>query len=137
MRIDRVQNCAAFGQLQIRTHNSSYLWNKSTLGSCEKQLANTSFVDVVIDSYGLAIKKKMTDVLYRIQSFSLFPEEQAVGIRMIDEKNPLFKFFYATKAEARSEWDDLCKVKNEKNLELYTKVALWVEERLANYKRVL
>ena len=127
MRISRINNCAAFKQLQVRTKNPFYI-NESRIKACEKKLMDTKFVDVVLDSQDVAIKDKMTDFLYRIQSFSLFPLEKAVGIRMIGEKEPPFKFFYKSDEEAKSAWKELCKASNIPSLEKYTQVALWLEK---------
>lgn len=129
MRINSVQNSAAFGQLQVRSRDIYYL-NESKLKSCEKQLANTKFVDVILDSQGFAIKDKMTDILHRIQSFSLFPQDKAVGIRMIDEEAPAYLLNYSTKEQAKNEWQSLCELTSKISLDLYTKVALWLDEKL-------
>lgn len=127
MRISRVDNCAAFGQLQTRV-KCPYFINQSKLRACEKQLVDTKFVDVIYDSQGFAIKEKMADILYRIQSFSLFPIDKAVGIRMIGVKEPVFKFFHQSKEEAKSDWKDLCSAHSKSNVEEYTQVALWLED---------
>ena len=129
MRINRVQNCAAFGQLQPRVRYPYYI-NESRIKICEKKLADTKFVDVILDSHGFAIKEKMTDILHRIQSFSLFPQENAVGIRMTGEKEPIYKFQYKTTEEARSEWESLIAQNSLNGLEAYTNVALWLDSRL-------
>ena len=129
MRIERVQNCAAFGQLQSRVKYPYYI-NEAKIKACEKKLADTRFVDIILDSHGFAIKDKMTDILHRIQSFSLFPQENAVGIRMVGKKEPIYKFQYDTKEKARSEWDKLCFENTKNSLDAYTNIALWLEEHL-------
>ena len=103
MYINRVENCCAFKQLQIRSSAPHY-FNSAKLEECKKQLSKTKFIDVILDSQGLDIKEKITDILHRIQSFSLLPQENAVQIRMKDEKNSKFKYIYNTLEDARSDW---------------------------------
>ena len=102
MRISAVQNSCDFRMLQVKSDR--HLFNESQIKTCEKQLAKTKFIDVVLDSYGLALKDKMTEVLYRIQSFSLFPKDNAVGIRMQGEEEPVFKFTYNSITDAKDAW---------------------------------
>ena len=131
MRVNSVQNNIHFGTLQIRHHG--YLnYNACDISRCKEKLANTRLVDVIIDSQGLAIKEKKTDILQRIQSFSLFPLEKRVAINMIGENVPKYKFDYNSLEEARAEWDNLRNSTNNCNfLDLYSKVALWLEETLS------
>ena len=130
MRINAVQNSCNFKMLQVRSNG--YLLNDRKLMACEKQLAKTKFIDVVLDSHGIALKDKMTDILYRIQSFSLFPQEKAVGIRMHGEAEPVFKFDYGTISEAKNAWEELKNCSSLTFIEEYTKVALWLEKKLDN-----
>ena len=135
MRISGVQkNNTNFSSLQVRT-NSNWRLKQSEIKRFEKQLASTEKFDVIIDSHGFAIKEKMTDVLKRIQSFSLFPKENAVSVNMIGEHSPEYKFIYKDSKEARDTWDFLNKIsENESNLSKYTKVTLWLEQNLKKTK---
>ena len=131
MRVTSVQNNTSFKALQIRNQGCFY-YKASELSRCKEKLANTKFVDVIIDSHGMAIKDKKTDVLQRIQSFSLFPQENSVSVNMIGEKNPKYKFFYLSLAKAKEEWNNLrLGTRQDSSLVCYTKVALWLEELLA------
>ncbi len=129
MRISRVENSAAFGQLQIRS-KGPYFLSESKIKTCEKKLSKTKFIDVILDSHGVAIKEKMTEILHRIQSFSLFPLENSVGIKMIGEKEPLFKFRYSTNEEAENVWETLSSYSRKNSLDEYTEVALWLEKQM-------
>ena len=82
MRINKTQNCSVFGKLYVKT-DELYGISKFSLKHCEELLSKTKHVDVYIDSKGVSIKKKMTEILQEIQSFSLFPQEKAVGITLI------------------------------------------------------
>ena len=93
MRIFSVQNNTDFKALQVRNKGCFY-YKASELTLCKEKLAKTKFIDLIIDSHGLAIKEKKTDVLQRIQSFSLFPQENCVSVNMFGEKNPKYKFSY-------------------------------------------
>ena len=131
MRINRIQSDNVnFRALQVR-YADSFCFQEKDIMHYKDKLANTKVFDVVIDSHGLALKEKMTDVLHRIQSFSLFPQDNAVGIRMIGEEVPAYLLNYSTKDEAKSEWQSLCGLTSKTSLDVYTKVALWLEERLA------
>ena len=132
MRISAVQNSCDFRMLQVKSDR--HLFNESQIKTCEKQLAKTKFIDVVLDSYGLALKDKMTEVLYRIQSFSLFPKDNAVGIRMQGEEEPVFKFTYNSITDAKDAWLKLQGYEDYTFLEKYTKVALWLEKKLDDKK---
>ena len=130
MRVNTVQNSCNFKMLQVRSNGCIY--NESKIRACEKQLAKTKFVDVILDSHGLALKDKMTDILYRIQSFSLFPIEKSVGIRMRGVDDPVFKFDYGTISEAKNAWQELKDCSSSTFIEEYTKVALWLEKKLSS-----
>ena len=79
MRINKVQNNLAFGKLLVY-ENKMHEFSSSILKRYERRLSDTKHVDLIIDSHGFAIKQKITDILQRIQSFSLFPQENAVGV---------------------------------------------------------
>ena len=130
MRISSLQNNTSFKALEL--HYQGYLYHKaSELSRCKEKLAKTKFIDVIIDSNGLALKDKKTDILQRIQSFSLLPLEQAVSINMIGEKEPKYKFYYPTLETARSEWDKIRESTRKcSSLEYYTKTALWIDNLL-------
>ena len=74
MRVNNVQKNMNFSALQIRNKVDFYC-KAYDINRCKERLADTKFVDVIIDSHWLAIKEKMTEVLQRIQSFSLLPQE--------------------------------------------------------------
>lgn len=128
MRIDSTQNSFAFKQLHLRTNN---FWNLKDLAikKCEHELKDTRFIDIVIDEHGIAIKKKMTETLERIQSFSLFIQENAVGINVRDKKSSTYKFNLPTLESARALWEDFYKTAHNNALEGYTKVALFLDEQ--------
>lgn len=135
MRINSVQkNTVAFNSLQVYSAN---IWQlrPSEIKRCGQKLANTKVFDVIIDSHGFAIKEKKTDVLKRIQSFSLFPKENAVSINMVGEKEPLYKFSYKNLNEAKDTWESFNEIyKKESPLGEYTKVALWLEKNFQKIK---
>ena len=83
MRINNAHYCSAFGKLYVNT-DDLYGISKSSLKQCYDSLSTTKHVDVFIDSQGITIKKKMTEILQKIQSFSLFPQEKSVGINVIE-----------------------------------------------------
>ena len=130
MRINRVQNnVVSFKQLEVRS--TKFLDIKDfAINECRKRLEKTKNVDVVIDSHGIAIKKKMTEVLQRIQSFSLFTQENAVGINFDKGEDRVYKFKYDSFELAKQAWKDLYEKSNENSLETYTKVALLIENLL-------
>ena len=105
MRIERIQSPATFKQLHVRTND---FWNLKdlTIKQCEQKLKNTKFIDIVIDEHGIAIKKKMTETFERIQSFSLFTQENAVGINVRDKKSSTYKFKFPTLESAKTIWKD-------------------------------
>ena len=116
--------------LHVRCENL-YQYNKQDVSLCQRKLADTKFVDVIIDSQGLlAIKEKMTDVLQRIQSFSLFKEEQAIGINVDNGNEKTYKIKYDSYEEAKNSWKDLYETYYTKALEGYTKAALLLENFL-------
>ena len=127
MRINCVQNNTSFKALQIR--NQGYFhYNTNDLNHCREKLKDTKFIDVIIDSHGLAIKEKKTELLQRIQSFSLFPQENSISINMIGEKTPKYKFKFPTLDNAKSEWNTLRESSLKDNYIIwYTKIALWLE----------
>ena len=129
MRINSVQNTIGFKKLDIRTHELLEI-GESTLQKCQKRLANTKHVDVIIDSHGIAIKNKMTDILQRIQSFSLFKEEQTIGINVDNGNEKTYKIKYDSYEEAKNSWKDLYETYYKKALEGYTKAALLLENFL-------
>lgn len=131
MRVSGVQNNTGFKALQIRNQGCFY-YKASELNICKEKLAKTKFIDVIIDSHGMAIKDKKTDVLHRIQSFSLFPQEKCVSVNMIGENIPKYKFSYPTLSIAKDEWDNLREdTRTCSSLNYYTKVALWLEDTLS------
>ena len=131
MRVSNVQNNTGFKALQVRNQGCFY-YKASELSICKEKLAKTKFIDVIIDSHGMAIKDKKTDVLQRIQSFSLFPQEKCVSVNMIGEETPKYKFNYPTLSVAKDEWDNLRKnTRTCSSLNCYTKVALWLDEALS------
>ena len=128
MRVSSVQNCSAFGKLYINTNELIGI-TKSSLKSCEGKLSKTKHIDVVIDSKGIAIKKKMTDILQRVQSFSLYPQENAVGITVLEDSvKKTYKMYYETVDEAKKNWENLFDKTNLNKLEALTKIALWLEK---------
>ena len=135
MRINNAHYCSAFGKLYVNT-DDLYGISKSSLKQCEKLLSKTKHVDVFIDSQGITIKKKMTEILQKIQSFSLFPQENSVGICVMEntERN-VYKLFYGTLEEAKENWKNLCKITNLNKLESTTKIALWLERYFESEKR--
>ena len=136
MRISCVQNNnnLNFNALQIRDVEPFY-FRDLDISYCKNKLANTQVLDVVIDSHGLALKEKMTDVLHRIQSFSLFPLEKAVAVNMIGEKEPFYKWSYDTIEKAKNVWKKLSKIgKTNSRLNEYTIVTLWLDKNLRKMK---
>lgn len=135
MRINNVQNNnVRFNALQVH-YVDSFRFRELDINRCKNQLANTQVLDVVIDNHGLAIKEKMTDVLHRIQSFSLFPNENTVAINMIGEKEPLCKLKYASKEKAEAIWQKLSKIGKTKTvLDEYTILTLWLDKCLRKKK---
>ncbi len=137
MRINGMQkNNTNFKSLYV-ANNPYWNYNSHQIESYGRKLAGTKFVDLIIDSHGLAIKKKMTDILQRIQSFSLFPKENSVAINMIGEKNPIYKFTFKTLQEAKANWDYLTSLSKNSSLNEYTEVTLWLEKQLENINRSL
>lgn len=137
MRVNNVQrtNAVPHKALHVCCENL-YRYNKKDVSLCQRKLADTKFVDVIIDSQGLlAIKEKMTDVLQRIQSFSLLPQENAVAFNAIGEKTPKFKFFYSTKEEAKDVWTSLNKKTRGSSLDMYTNTALWLDGELSKLNK--
>ena len=128
MRVERIQSPATFKQLHVRTND---LWNLKdlTIKQCEQKLKNTKFIDIVIDEHGIAIKKKMTETFERIQSFSLFTQENAVGINVRDKKSSTYKFKFPTLESAKTIWKDFYETSRNNSLEGYTKVALFLDEQ--------
>ena len=133
MRVDRMQNCAAFGQLYVETIPFWYV-SDATLDKCKERLANTKHVDVVLDSHGLAIKKKMTDILLRIQSFSLYTLENAIGINMNGDKKESIKFKFDSLEEAKSIWKRLADFTHNSHEESYTETALFMDN---NFDKII
>lgn len=133
MRVNKVQKNIKFNALQIRNNGTTY-YRACDISSCKDKLADTKFVDVVIDYYGLAIKDKKTDVLQRIQSFSLFPKENSVSVNMFNEKEAKYKFFFKNLDEAKRNWEDLCDKTNYNGLNYYTIIALWIDKHLDSKK---
>ena len=131
MRINSVQNCSVtFNALQVQSANYCHFRN-CDISHYESKLANTQMFDVVIDSKGLALKDKMTDVLHKIQSFSLYPKENAVAINMIGEGEPAYKLTYATIEKAKTIWGKLSKIAKTKScLDEYTIITLWLDKCL-------
>lgn len=130
MRTNNVQSLS-FSHLQVRTRHLPYI-SESSLERCRTQLSKTKHVDVVIDPHGFAIKEKMTDILQRIQSFSLFMLENALGlnVKTSSNENKTYKFKFATIDEARKIWKDFYETSGSNSLEGYTKIALWLDEHL-------
>ena len=129
MRVNMVQNQVTFKKLELRS-DVVFDIGESTIKNCQKKLSKTKHVDVIIDSHGLAIKNKMTDILQRIQSFSLFKEEQAIGINVDNGNEKTYKIKYDSYEEAKNSWKDLYETYYTKALEGYTKAALLLENFL-------
>lgn len=135
MRIFSVQNNNAnFKQLQV--HSPQYFYYKpSDINRCRQKLAKTEFIDVIIDSKGLSIKEKMTGILQKIQSFSLFPKENAVSVNMLGEKEPAYKFSYDTLDEAKENWKYLSDAAKKQNvINEYMQIALWIDNNFKSSK---
>ncbi|MBQ7764166.1 hypothetical protein IJ384_02220 [bacterium] len=130
MRVNNVQKNTNFKALQVRSQGYMH-YNASEISRCKEKLANTKFIDVIIDSQGLAIKEKMTEVLQRIQSFSLLPQENSVVVNIKEEKEPMYKFSFKDLKEAKTIWRDLCEKTRCDELNYYTNIALWLEEQLS------
>lgn len=134
MRINSIDNNVKFGTLHVRNFDA-LTYKEADILRCKEKLANTKMFDVVIDENGLALKEKMTDILHKIQSFSLLTKENAVGIRMANEDNILYKFKYKSYEKAESVWKKLANIsKNKSFLEKYTIIALWLDKRLGKNK---
>ncbi len=132
MRINKTQSCSVFGKLYVKT-DELYGISKFSLKHCEELLSKTKHVDVYIDSKGVSIKKKMTEILQEIQSFSLFPQENAVGITLIENlEKKVYRMFYKTDEIAKENWKRLCDTSNLNKLEVTTKIALWLEKYFEN-----
>ena len=129
MRIESMQSSAVFKQLYVRTNN---LWDLKdlTIKQCEQKLKNTRFIDVIVDEHGIAIKKKMTETLERIQSFSFFTQEKAFGINVKGNESKTYKFMLPTLEAAKSIWKDFYETSRNNALDGYTKVALFLDEHL-------
>ena len=135
MRINNAHYFSAFGKLHINT-DELYGISKSSLKQCEKLLSKTKHVDVFIDSQGITIKKKMTEILQKIQSFSLFPLERAVGITVIENnEKKVLKMFYKTTEEAKRSWRTLSNCSWLNNIESHTIIALWLDNYFESKKR--
>ena len=130
MRIMSVQNSVAHKSLDVRYPQHWY--RSADIKVFEKKLENTKFVDVVIDSHGLAIKEKMTDILHRIQSFSLLLLENAVGINVVGQEEPAYKFVYNDLDEAKSAWRNLSGKSCSNGLEEYTNLALLLDKNFSS-----
>ena len=131
MRVSAVQNNPNFQKLEIR-NKGYYHYKDASISKFKEKLADTEFVDVIIDSHGLAIKEKMAEVLKRIQSFSLFPLENAVSVNFIGEKEPLYKFSYNSLEEARKVWRMLADSDKGKDssIDMYATATLWIDQNL-------
>ena len=130
MRINSIDNNVKFGTLHVRNFDA-LTYKEADILRCKEKLANTKIFDVVIDENGLALKEKMTDILHKIQSFSLFTKENSVGIRMAKEDNVLYKFKYKSYEKAEAVWKNLADIsKNKSFLEQYTIIALWLDKKL-------
>ena len=132
MRISNVQ-MNTFNGLKIY-NREIYEMGELAVNKCRERLASTKHVDLIYDSHGFAIKKKMTEVLQRIQSFSLFPYENAVGINVNGNANKIYKFKLKTLDEAKQLWNDLVETCRKNRLEGYTKIILMIENQIANTK---
>lgn len=127
MHINSVQNCVATKGLIVHKNN---FWDikESTIKHCEKLLTDTKRFDIVIDSSGIAIKEKMTEILQRIQSFSLFTQENCIGINTNGIESKTYKLNFANLEEAKQAWKDLYQTAHKDKLEGYTKVALLLDK---------
>ena len=134
MRINGIENRVGFGNLYLRT-NQFHEISEEMIRRYEQKLANTKHIDLIIDSHGFAIKDKMTDFLQRIQSFSLFPQENAVGINMDGLTKKIYKFTYKTLDEAKKAWKDLYTTAQQGNIKGYADVAIWLDNKLEETKR--
>lgn len=132
MRSNKVQNFVVFKQLQVKP-NSFRDFNPSVIKKSQDRLSETKFFDLIIDSQGIAIKKKKTDVLQRIQSFSLYPQENSVGVKMLSKLgDSIYKFKYESYEKAHMIWREFCESCQKNNLEGYTNFVLWLEENIIN-----
>ena len=131
MRINKVQNNLAFGKLLVY-ENKMHEFSSSVLKRYERRLSDTKHVDLIIDSHGFAIKEKMTDILQRIQSFSLFPQENAVGVNVNDGRGnkKTYKTVYSSLEKAKEAWTSLYRTGQQCNLEAYSQLVLWIEKML-------
>ena len=132
MRINSVQNNGVkFKSLHIN-NVETFFYKDVDIKRCANRLANTKIMDVVIDKHGLSIKEKKADILHRIQSFSLFPKENSVGINMVGEKEAIYKIKYNSLEKAKNVWEKLVKISRTHNaLDEYTIIALWLEKYFA------
>ena len=132
MRINNMENSAAFKSLKINESIYYHLSNKN-IKSFEKKLANTKHIDVIIDSHGFSLKDKKTELLNWIQSFSLFTQENAVGINLLGDSKKTFKIYFKNIDEAKKLWDELRISARNDSLETYTKTALILDKQI-DYK---
>lgn len=133
MRINVVQNNMDFKALHIRNSGNFY-YRACDISRCKEQLADTKFLDLIIDSHGLAIKEKKTDILNRIQSFSLYPKENSVSVNMIGEKKHSYKFIFKTLQEAKANWKLLASFSKGFIIDEYTEIILWLEKQFIKNK---
>ena len=129
MRINNTQNCNVFGKLYVKP-NEFTGFDKRLLQQCEGLLSKTQHVDVfIVSPYCVAIKNKKTDILQRIRSFYLYPQENTVGVE-VDSVEGFYnyKVKYDSQVEAKNIWRDLCESSKTNNLLCYTNFALWLEK---------
>lgn len=135
MRINSVNNYVAFNALQQKCMAPMHI-TEEKLEICRKKVANTKFIDIILDSHGFAIKEKMTEFIQRIQSFSLFPKDNVVSINMIGDIENCYKFKYDTLEIAKKEWEKISDLRKKNNPEYYTEFALWLDKNFNSQKRI-
>ena len=128
MRINNVQKDMNFKQLKVNTHKTWGL-KETVIQQYKEKLADTKNFDVIVDSTGISLKRKMTDINQKIQSFSLYMKENALGIHVIGDKRELFKFSYATLEEAKLAWQHLNNSDKQDRLKGYGEVALLLDKK--------
>lgn len=131
----QINSCSStntnFGKLYIRS-NKFYDISEKSINQYQDKLSKTKYLDVIIDSHGIAIKEKMTENLSRIQSFSLFTLENAVGINFNGDKKNTFKFSYPSFEEAKKAWLEFSEITKNDFFEGYCKIALWMDKHFKN-----
>lgn len=132
MRVNSMENSVGFKSLKIKENPYRYLAGTSTK-IFEKKLANTKRYDVIVDSHGFSIKDKKTELINKIQSFSLFIKEKAVGINLLGNSKQTFKVYFDELEEAENLWNELRVSDRSNRLESYAKATLILDNQI-DYK---